>query len=381
MSHVFVSYSRKDKAIVDKMVARLIEDGLDVWIDREEIKGGDLWREAIVKAVDDAYAFVLMLSSASVASENVRKEADLAEGSTKEIVPVLLAPVELSDRLRYQLAGIQWIEYYNDQEAKYLELVEVLRTHQPRPGAKTPDIREVEFVLKGLNLSQFGHEKQEQLLDLIADFTSTPRAHIRLEKLTAGSVHAFVSMPATAAYQIKTAALNRNARLITKGIDALRLSGDRHFVLLQTGHIAALKTGKRGCLRWLLGGLALLTLLFLSVMIIAVAMPKEVRRVVPSSSITPTFRSTTTFTPKLTFNFTPTSTPTATDTLTATPSPTPTLTSTPNFPISFPISVTPRTQVVFLPTEPRPVVITPFITLPPCLILGTCKTSTPDNPR
>ena len=91
MSHVFVSYSRKDSETVANIVARLERDGLSVWLDREDIRGGELWRETIVKAIDNAYAFVLMLSSNSVASENVRKEVDLAEGANKHLLPVMLA--------------------------------------------------------------------------------------------------------------------------------------------------------------------------------------------------------------------------------------------------------------------------------------------------
>src|SRR5688572_5086315 len=124
MNHVFVSYSRKDSETVAKIVARLEGEGLNVWLDREDIRGGELWRETIVKAIDNAYAFALMLSPNSVVSENVRKEVDLAEGANRHFLPVLLAAVEVPAKLRYQLAGIQWIEYYSDPEAKYAELVE-----------------------------------------------------------------------------------------------------------------------------------------------------------------------------------------------------------------------------------------------------------------
>jgi hypothetical protein len=322
MNHVFVSYSRKDSQTVDQIVARLEQDTFNAWIDREEIHGGDLWREEIVEAIDTAYAFVLMLSPASVTSDNVRKEVDLAEGATKALIPVLLASVKLPSRLRYQLAGIQWIEYYRDHEAKYRELVEVLRTHQPKPGArKTPTTREVEFVLKGLDPSQFGTEKQEQLLDLIADFTGTPRTDISLEKLTAGSVHAFVRMPATAAYRIKTAALNRDVRLINFGIDALRLTGDRHFVVLKTGSIAPPKSGKPGGPRWFIGGLALMIALFMSAIVIATALS-------PAKTWISSFFNTATPTPTNTFTPTPSNTPTPTKTLTPTSSPTSTFTPT-----------------------------------------------------
>ena len=324
MSHVFVSYSRKDSETVDHIVARLDEDKFDAWMDREEIHGGDLWREEIVEAIDNAYAFVLMLSPGSVASDNVRKEVDVAEGAAKALIPVLLAPAKLPSRLRYQLAGIQWIEYYRDQEAKYRELVEVLRTHQPKPGArKTPTTREVEFVLKGLNLSQFGHEKQEQLLDLIANFTGTPRADISLEKLTAGSVHAFVKMPATAAYRIKTAALNRDLQLINFGIEALRLSGDRHFVVLKTGGIAPPKSGKPGGPRWFIGGLALV----LAVLISSLFLPSVLSQ--SRFFATTTATATDTFTPTPSRTPTPTNTSTPTATLTFTPTATWTTTPSP----------------------------------------------------
>src|SRR5215216_1753941 len=103
MSHVFISYSRRDSEAVDQIVTRLEAENFTVWLDREDIHGGDLWREAIVEAVDNAYAFVLMLSPSSAASDNVRKEVDLAEGAGKALLPTLLAQTQLPARLRYQL--------------------------------------------------------------------------------------------------------------------------------------------------------------------------------------------------------------------------------------------------------------------------------------
>src|SRR6266545_6582627 len=174
MQHVFVSYSRKDSEAVDHIVTRLTADGFNVWLDRKEIRGGELWREDIVEAIDNAYACVLMLSPDSVASDNVRKEVDLAEGANRELIPVMLAPVELPAKLRYQLAGIQWVEYYSDSEAKYSELAEVLHVRVPKHIAdELPKTRKVEIVIQGLSPSKFGPEQQEKLLDLIANFTST----------------------------------------------------------------------------------------------------------------------------------------------------------------------------------------------------------------
>jgi len=166
MKHIFVSYSRIDGEAVDYIVARLEQDGFNVWIDHEEIKAGDLWQEAIVQAVDNAYAVVLMLSPGSVASDNVRKEVDLAESASKELVPVLLAPVELPAKLRYQLAGIEWIEYYRDPEAKYRELLEALQAHQQKfSSGQTSQLMDLELIMGKIKISPFGTENQEQLLN------------------------------------------------------------------------------------------------------------------------------------------------------------------------------------------------------------------------
>ncbi len=153
MSHVFVSYSRKDSETVDHIVARLDEDKFDTWIDREEIHGGDLWREEIVEAIDNAYAFVLMLSPDSVASDNVRKEVDLSEQAGKALVPLLLAPTQLPSAFRYPLAGIQWIEYFRDPDGKFSEIVKVLRIYEKKSRAKQPlKTRQVEVFFYGLDL-------------------------------------------------------------------------------------------------------------------------------------------------------------------------------------------------------------------------------------
>ena len=72
MGQVFISYSRRDLDIVNRLVERMQRAGINIWIDREEIKAGKLWRTQIVQAIDTCDAFVLMLSSSAAASENVR---------------------------------------------------------------------------------------------------------------------------------------------------------------------------------------------------------------------------------------------------------------------------------------------------------------------
>ena len=166
MRHIFVSYSRIDGDVVDQIVARLEQDGFKIWIDREEIKAGELWHETVVQAIDNAYAFILMLSPNSTASDNVRREVDLAEDANKELVPVLLAPVNLPANLRYQLAGIEWIEYYRDPKMKYSELNEALQArHQEFSSGQTLEILDMELNMGQIKISAFESEEQKELLN------------------------------------------------------------------------------------------------------------------------------------------------------------------------------------------------------------------------
>ena len=260
LQHIFVSYSRADSETVNAIVERLKSDGFTVWIDREAIKGGELWREAIVEAIENAYVFLLFLSLTSGDSDNVRKEVDLAEEAKKHSVPILLAPVKLPKRLRYQLAGIQWIEYYRDPEGKYAELVKVLRSRKPSP---IPATRTVVLVIPGFIRASFDSAKQEQLLESIADFTRIPRADLQVTRAIDANGHVSINMPADAAYRIKTAALNNDVRLINYGIERLRLVGDRSFVLVKSGGFAPLKFGNLGRGWFIVGSALVIALLML----------------------------------------------------------------------------------------------------------------------
>lgn len=351
MSHVFISYSRKDSEVVDQIVTRLEAQNFIVWIDREAIHGGDLWREAIVEAVDNAYVFVLMLSPSSAASDNVRKEVDLAEGAGKALLPTLLAQTQLPARLRYQLAGIQWIEYYGDPNKRFSELVNVLRDFEKKYGTPQPAAtRQVEFVFDGLDLLKLSQEErqqlQEKLLDVVANSTNSSRTDLHVVTLTAGSVHIFVDMPTRTAYQVKTAALNKDPELIRAGIDALRLAGDRNFVPLRTGPPAPPASGGRGCTRWCLGAAIAAIGIFALLVVIALASALfGGTSAPPPTSDTSAVTSLDTFTPMPTetarptgtniSTFTPTETSMSTWTPTATRFPTDTPTPTQNAPAVF----------------------------------------------
>lgn len=131
MSQIFVSYSRSDKAIIDELIKQLEAAGHVVWVDREGIRGGEQWRLKIVEAIDHSHAFLLALSKNSIASDHVRAEIDLAKESKKPIIPIRLQPVEIPATMRYQLAGIQQIDFSKDYQTGFNDLLETLSIIDP----------------------------------------------------------------------------------------------------------------------------------------------------------------------------------------------------------------------------------------------------------
>lgn len=243
MGFVFISYSRKDQKIVDYIVSKLKEDGIDVWIDRENLRGGEHWQERIVKAIKTTDAVVLMLSPNSTKSYNVSKEVDLAGSAARQFFPVVLAPVDVPDSFTYYLSGVQWIELHLNPENKYHELVEVLRAHQQIVQV-TPETRRLEVVLRSKTKRKFGKNEQGALIARLSAKARTSPANLKLVKINDQGTRALLDLPAGAAYILVTAALNRDKDLIRYGITALRLDGEKSFVKLITGTIGPLDASK-----------------------------------------------------------------------------------------------------------------------------------------
>ena len=150
---VFISYSREDKERVLDLAAKLRSAGVSLWIDQGGIDGATLWGEEIVKALENAKVLLLVVTESAVRSHNVAKEVVLASERKGHILPVHLEPTQIPSSLRYPLAGIQHIEYFQGDAdtnlrtiLRSLERVGVRIAPPPqdhKPGASAEDQRAV----------------------------------------------------------------------------------------------------------------------------------------------------------------------------------------------------------------------------------------------
>ncbi len=116
-AEVFVSYSRDDERLVFDLAAKLREAGVSLWIDQGALDAASLWSEQIVNALESAKVLLLMVTESAVHSHNVTKEVSLVSERKGHILPVHLEPTVIPSKLKYQLAGIQHIEYFKGADA------------------------------------------------------------------------------------------------------------------------------------------------------------------------------------------------------------------------------------------------------------------------
>jgi TolB-like protein/Flp pilus assembly protein TadD len=126
-AEVFVSYSRDDAGRVLELAAKLRAAGVSLWIDQGGIDAATQWSEQIVNALENAKVLLLMVTKSAVHSHNVAKEVVLVSERKGHILPVHLEPTVIPPALKYQLAGIQHVEYFQDADSD-VNLKSILRS-------------------------------------------------------------------------------------------------------------------------------------------------------------------------------------------------------------------------------------------------------------
>jgi hypothetical protein len=101
MAQVFISYSRKDREYADRLDADLHNSRLQVWMDRNSIEGGELWKDAIFKGLSDSIAEIVLVSTNSLKSPAVLDEIKIALAMGKIVIPLIIEKLdELPSKLK-----------------------------------------------------------------------------------------------------------------------------------------------------------------------------------------------------------------------------------------------------------------------------------------
>lgn len=107
---VFLSYSRQDNAIMERVVAALNDAGLTIWTDKGISPGSPSWKVAIEEAIRESRCVVVLFSPDAAISRWVRSELDFSEAQGVRIYPLLVSGDE-KNAVPFGFNAHQWIDF------------------------------------------------------------------------------------------------------------------------------------------------------------------------------------------------------------------------------------------------------------------------------
>ena len=90
MTHIFISYSKKNSDYAYELADYLQDQGFNIWIDRIGIEYGVGWWDAIVDGLHDCGAFIVVMTPEAKQSDWVQREVFIALQDKKAMFPILL---------------------------------------------------------------------------------------------------------------------------------------------------------------------------------------------------------------------------------------------------------------------------------------------------
>jgi hypothetical protein len=126
---IFISYSRRDTEVMQRIVLFLRDQGFKVWVDNERlIPGTSIWEEEIEKAIKAASTVLVIMSPDSKNSEWVRREISLADQYRKHILPILVHGDE-DTSITLRLVTRQFVDLRQNEDAGLKSLHAALSQH------------------------------------------------------------------------------------------------------------------------------------------------------------------------------------------------------------------------------------------------------------
>lgn len=133
---VFLSHSHVDKHYADAICHCLERAGVRCWVAPRDIRPSEDWAEAIINGMDQCRILLLIFSSHSNNSPQVRREVERSVNKGLTILPFRIEAVPPSKSLEYFISTQHWLDAFGrDLDASLAELLQcvtaVLGTRQP----------------------------------------------------------------------------------------------------------------------------------------------------------------------------------------------------------------------------------------------------------
>ena len=133
MKRIFISYAKEDGITAARLAKDLRHNGLDPWLDSEQIKPGQVWRDQILEAIGSSRYFLALLSSSSV---NKRGYVQLELREALEVLDtfspshIFIIPVRVNECRpgHRRLETLQWVDLFPSYQEGMRKLLSVFRS-------------------------------------------------------------------------------------------------------------------------------------------------------------------------------------------------------------------------------------------------------------
>ena len=167
MAKIFISYSSQDRNFANPLYSALEDAGHDVWMDQENLEGGDAWLQMIQDNILWADSVVVVWSASALESRWVKAEITFAHSHNKQIIPLQIDETDGSEHII--INSLQVINARTGGLGAVLRKIEIALMSNPEVTVKIPPV--------GANVT---------LAQAVAD--ETPRAPRRSRNIMIGVV-------------------------------------------------------------------------------------------------------------------------------------------------------------------------------------------------
>jgi len=136
---VFLCHGREDKPLVRELYSKLRKDGVEPWLDEQDLLVGQDWDLEIKKAVRATHAIIVCLSKTSVNKESyfqkeIKLALDVADEKPEGTIYILPIKLEECD-VPMRLSKLHWIDYF--EKEGYEKVIRALRNRASKIGLIT----------------------------------------------------------------------------------------------------------------------------------------------------------------------------------------------------------------------------------------------------
>ncbi|MBR4402266.1 MAG: WG repeat-containing protein, partial [Flavobacteriales bacterium] len=116
---VFISYSTKDKKVVEGLCAYLEQHKIRCFVAYRDVDKTAVWAEKIVEGLEDSRMMLVVFSENYNCSDQVNREIEIASEDKKPILTFRLTDTKFKGAKKYYLKNLNWIDAFPHPEESF----------------------------------------------------------------------------------------------------------------------------------------------------------------------------------------------------------------------------------------------------------------------